>query len=161
MTLNSEMDGRIWMMATQAFHALQSRMDSRGLSYDGHDFCRLWAQLALQHRETLRRFPFHEARVWILQVHGICVFHGSGVIELGWRERSFDGFRNIKLAFCSLRFSSGVWSVILIISPLDRGIHVTMVTISKVIKVGGWHSHPSTLTGDLLQGEIWKFGKFW
>lgn len=44
---------------------------------------------------------------------------------------------------------------------LDHGIHVTMVTISKVIKVGGWHSHPSTLTGDLLQGEIGKFGKFW
>ena len=71
MTLNSEMDGRIRMMAAQAF-------------------------------------PFHEAWVRILQFHGICVCHGSGVMELGWRERSFDGFKNIKLAFCRLRFSSGV-----------------------------------------------------
>lgn len=40
---------------------------------------------------------------------------------------------------------------------LDRGINVIVVTISKVIKVVRWHSHPSTSRGDLSQGEIWKF----
>ena len=119
------MDGRIRTMAGQAFCALQWTLETMVMifaDYEPNWHCNI--------EKTFDDF--------LCMKHGFesCSSTGS-VCSMDRASWGWDGgrgvsmvsewvsfvIRNIKLGFCSPRFSSGAWSVILIILPLKLHMH--------------------------------------